>query len=282
MRHLLALVRIRISLYAAFAASAGYLLSSARPGGDVFFPAAGVLLLASGASALNQYQERDTDALMERTRGRPLPSGSMSPGGALFVSAALILAGLSLLVFPGDLTCFLLGVCALLWYNGLYTWLKKKTAFAVFPGALVGAVPPAIGWTFAGGSLDDPRILAVCFFFFLWQVPHFCLLVLTFGEEYARAGLPSLSDTFSRAQLGRVTFVWLASTSTAALLIPLFGIPLPSVLALGLLGASLWLVLRGLCLLRHEAGPAPARAFNLFAFLVTLILSASPLVNTYL
>jgi protoheme IX farnesyltransferase len=273
---------MRISLFAAFAASAGYLLSSSRPGGDVFFPAAGVLLLASGASALNQYQERDTDALMERTRGRPLPSGSMSPAGALCVSAALVLPGLLLLFFSGGLTCFLLGVFALLWYNGLYTWLKKKTAFAVFPGALVGAAPPAIGWTSAGGTLDDPRIMAVCFFFFLWQVPHFCLLVLTFGEQYARAGLPSLTNTFSRAQLGRITFVWVTATSTSALLIPLFGVPLPSFLTLGLLGASLWLVLRGLSLLSEKAGPAPQGAFNLFAVLVTFILSASPFVNAYL
>jgi protoheme IX farnesyltransferase len=281
MRHVLALVRMRISLFAAFAASAGYLLSSSRPGGDVFFPAAGVLLLASGASALNQYQERDTDALMDRTRGRPLPSGSMSPRGVLFVSAALILPGLSLLFFSGDLMCVLLGACALLWYNGLYTWLKKKTAFAVFPGALVGAVPPAIGWAAAGGRLNDPRILAVCFFFFLWQVPHFCFLTLTFGEQYARAGLPSLTDTFSRTQLGRVTFVWVLSTCTAALLIPLFGVPLHPFLALGLLGASLWPVIGGFRLLRLEAVSPPAGAFNFFAVLVTLIISAGALVNTY-
>jgi hypothetical protein len=87
-----------------------------------------------------------------------------------------------------------------LWYNGVYTFLKRKSPFAAIPGAVIGAIPPAIGWICGKGALSfDPQILALSFFFFIWQVPHFWLLLLNFGRDYEKAGFPSLTRIFNSA-----------------------------------------------------------------------------------
>ena len=195
------LCRATIAIFAAASAATGYLLAPHRQITGVFPAAGAVFLLACGASALNQYQEQDIDEKMERTRTRPLPSGSIAASHALALSCALVLAGLALLVHACGVKAALLGLFALLWYNGIYTHLKKMTAFAAVPGAAVGMVPPAIGWVSAGGAVLDPRIAAICFLFFLWQVPHFWLLLLNNGEEYEQAGLPSLTRVMSRPQI---------------------------------------------------------------------------------
>ena len=195
----LTLFRATISIFAAASAATGYFLAPHRQITGVFPVAGAVFLLACGASALNQYQERYIDARMERTRTRPLPSGSITASHALSLSCALVLAGLASLAYACGTKAALLGLFALLWYNGIYTHLKKRTAFAAVPGAVVGMVPPAIGWVSAGGALLDPRLAAICFLFFLWQVPHFWLLLLIHGEEYEQAGLPSLTGVMSRA-----------------------------------------------------------------------------------
>jgi protoheme IX farnesyltransferase len=185
---------------------------------------AGVFLLASGASALNQYQERDLDARMQRTRTRPVPAGDISPAGAASISLILLLAGLVMLGLFAGWTCFFLGLFNVAWYNGFYTWLKKKTAFAVIPGALTGAVPVLMGWTLAGGRLTDPAAIFLAFFLFIWQVPHFWLLMLQYGEEYRNAGLPSITGVFSMSQIRTITFSWLVAASIASLFLLRFRI----------------------------------------------------------
>ncbi|HYA87536.1 MAG TPA: protoheme IX farnesyltransferase, partial [Nitrospirota bacterium] len=189
----LILCRVHISLFAACSAATGFFLFSYHRISDVLLTGTAVFLLACSASALNQYQERDIDAKMERTRLRPLPAGTVTPAQALCLCAVLLMSGLFLLVCAGSTQALVLGLIAVLWYNGVYTYLKRVTAFASVPGALVGIIPPAIGWVAAGGAISDGRLTAICFLFFLWQVPHFWLLVLNHGEQYERAGLPSLT-----------------------------------------------------------------------------------------
>jgi protoheme IX farnesyltransferase len=142
---------------------------------------------------------------------------------------------------------FWIGIFAVLWYNGFYTPLKRKTAFAVIPGAMMGGVAPLIGWVSGGGHLLDQKILAVFFFFFIWQIPHFWLLLLNYGKEYERAGFPSLTRRFSPVQFRRMTFLWVFATAVACMIIPLFGIVKSAainggLLAGGLLAAGIWLV----------------------------------------
>jgi protoheme IX farnesyltransferase len=217
----LILCRAWISLFAACSAATGFFLAPGRHASGVLIPVASVFLLACGASALNQYQERDIDAKMKRTRGRPLPSGALTPSRAMTVSAALMLAGLSLAFLNGPVA-FTLGLLALVWYNGIYTPLKRTTAFAAIPGAAVGMIAPAIGWA-SGGAAFDGKIASICFIFFLWQVPHFWLLVLRHGDDYERAGLPSLTKVMTKAQIARITYAWITAAVVATLGLPLYG-----------------------------------------------------------
>jgi protoheme IX farnesyltransferase len=242
------------------------------------FPAlfAGVFLLSCGACALNQYQERSVDARMARTSRRPIPSGRIRPGQALGWALLLILSGEGLLLFTGNNAVPLLGAAAVCWYNVLYTGLKKVSAFAVVPGALVGCLPPVMGWAAGSGTLSDPRLAALAFFFFMWQVPHFWLHVLTYGKEYAEAGLPSLTDVFSSAQLERLAFQWVSATAVSALLLGLSGLLQSPFAKAGLAAASLWLVAGGIFLmLRHEATHTMlfrrANTFMLAVMLLTVI-----------
>jgi protoheme IX farnesyltransferase len=277
------LTKFKVSLFVALSACAGFILAGERASGEMFRPALGVLLLSCGACALNQYQERKADAKMERTRRRPLPAGKMAPATALRVSALLAGSGsAALLLSAGWLACGL-GLLAMVWYNGVYLYLKRRFAWAVLPGALVGAIPPAVGWVAAGGSLFDPRLGALGFFFFLWQVPHFFLLLIAFADDYERAGYPSLAKRLTAEQLKGIVFAWTLATGAASLLIPLFIRPrLPGVL-LALMAATFWLVGRTYALLlspRHKGNVKFVFVrLNVYAFLVLTLLSLDRLLT---
>jgi heme o synthase len=252
----LCLCKARISLFSSLSAAMGFFLA-ADPS-PWAFPALimGVFLLGCGACALNQYLERDSDARMARTARRPIPSGTIRPGWALGLALLLILAGEGLLLCTGNTTVPLLGAVAVCWYNILYTGLKKMSAFAVVPGALVGAIPPVMGWAAGGGRLSDPPLAALAFFFFMWQVPHFWLHLLTYGKEYEEAGIPSLTDVFSTDQLERLTVQWLSATGISALLLGLSGLFQSPFAKVSLVAVSLWLVTNGVYLMvRREASP---------------------------
>ncbi|MBA3513389.1 MAG: protoheme IX farnesyltransferase [Pyrinomonadaceae bacterium] len=148
----------------------------------------GIGLLSSGIATLNQYIERDLDALMRRTSDRPLPSGKLLPREALVFGAGLtVLAEMYLAVLVNPLTA-LLGLTVIAAYLFAYTPLKTKTSLSTLVGAFPGAVPPLIGWTAARGelSLDAWVLFAILF---LWQFPHFLAIAWMYREDYARAGI---------------------------------------------------------------------------------------------
>lgn len=266
---LLELTKLRISAASTFTGATGYIAYRHGLDGGLFTSLAGTLLLAMASSALNEVQEHDLDALMERTRNRPIPRGAVSPATATFFAVLLALAGFSLLLRLHGWTPALLGLLALVWYNGFYTPLKRVSAFAVVPGSLIGALPPAIGWTAAGGLLSAPAILALGFMLFIWQVPHFWLLALMHRVGYEKAGFPTLSTHFQESQILRLVFTWTVAAVTASAALPVFHV-VAGWLALALLAlGSLWLLVRATRLLR----PAPNlwKAFmdiNLFALAV--------------
>jgi protoheme IX farnesyltransferase len=171
---------------------------------------------------------------MERTKNRPIPSGKISPLTGILISELLCFIGLVPLVLIGIIPT-LLGLFNILWYNGLYTYLKKKTAFAVVPGALTGVVPLLIGWTAAGGSILDPTIIFISFFIFIWQIPHFWLLLIRYNSDYQKAGLGYLYKSFSIDQIKRIVFVWIVATSLTSLLFPYFGIIKTTILVISII-----------------------------------------------
>ena len=272
------LTKFRICLVSALSAGTGYLACSRQLQAGLVPALAGTLLMAMGASALNEVQEHPLDARMERTRLRPIPRGAISPRAAAALGLGLAVAGFLLLLLQGW-TPALLGLLALGWYNGLYTPLKRVSAFAVVPGSVIGALPPAMGWTAAGGLAGDPAILALGLFFFLWQVPHFWLLAMRYCQGYQQAGLPTLARHFSQAQIRRLIFTWTCATLAAGGLLSATHLVAGPCAAI-LLAGSLALLLRFAPLL----APAPPaailrRAFldiNLFALLAmaTIVLQA--------
>jgi protoheme IX farnesyltransferase len=266
------LCKVRVSVFNALAAIGGCLLAPAFTIGNLAVAALGVFLLACGGSALNQYQERDIDALMKRTRTRPLPAGIIRPCHALCFALGVLVLALAILACFGNLRALLLGLFAVLWYNLLYTYLKRKSAFAMIPGALAGAIPPAVGWVAAGGGLFDARLWALCVLFFLWQVPHFWLLMLDRGREYKRAGLPTLYALFKERALRRICFHWIAALAVASLCASLYGLVEGPLIRWALLAAAVWIIREGRGLLAEDGNGAVRlfRMVNAYMFMVVL------------
>jgi heme o synthase len=189
----LALVKPRITTMVVFTALVGFVTASPGPPWTALLAAAlaGTGLVAAGASVLNQVLERDTDALMLRTRSRPLPSGHVRPVEAVVFGALLTATGLATLLWRSGLLAT--AVAFLTWASYLfaYTPLKRRTPLATLVGAVPGALPPVIGWAAASGRLDAGALILFAIMF-LWQVPHFLAIAWLYRDDYARAGFPML------------------------------------------------------------------------------------------
>ncbi|MCK3682602.1 protoheme IX farnesyltransferase [Maribellus sp. YY47] len=214
--------KVRISLPIALSAVTGYVLMQHVMDAQGWLLALGVFLMSCSSSVINHWQERNLDAQMPRTKDRPIPSGRISANGALMLAVGLALSGSVILLVSSPVMALVLSWVTLFFYNGVYTPMKKFSAFAVIPGSMVGALPPLIGWTAAGGSLTSESILIVAAFFFIGQIPHFWLLLLMFGEQYQKASMPSLNQLFSNDQIKRVTYAWVLTTIASALLVLFF------------------------------------------------------------
>lgn len=152
----------------------------------------GTALVAAGTNALNQYVERDLDAMMKRTRHRPLPAGRMSTNAALIYSIGVAVIGtLYLGILANWLTAFL-GALTLASYIFVYTPMKRVSTLCTVIGAIPGAIPPLMGWTAARGSIGVGGLIAFAVLFF-WQLPHFMAISWLYRDDYGRAGFAMLS-----------------------------------------------------------------------------------------
>ena len=218
------LIRINIALSVTLSAFAAEVLASNKISIKLVFPLAGIFFLACGASVLNQLQEKEQDAKMDRTRNRPVASGNLSSKAAFKITCILMFLGSGILISERYWTCIILGILDILWYNGFYTWLKRKTAFAVVPGALSGVIPVFMGWSAAGGSFSNPLVLILAFFLFIWQIPHFWLLMLKYGDEYRLAGFPVMTDIFNITQFRNIILAWMIGATGTSIFLVLSGL----------------------------------------------------------
>ncbi|MDF1612398.1 protoheme IX farnesyltransferase [Stygiobacter electus] len=234
--------KFRITFFVSISTSIGYILHRGKIDLQIILPILGVFLLASGSSAINHFQERKYDALMERTKNRPIPSNRIDPVSAFLIGINLLLIGSVVLYLSSNSTALFLGLFSAVWYNLFYTPLKRKFAFVVIPGALIGAIPPIIGWVASGGYLFDLKILMVAFFFFIWQIPHFWLLVVIHSNDYERAGFPTISKIYNSLQIARITFVWIAALVVSCFLIPIYNVFNKPISLVLLFALGIWLL----------------------------------------
>lgn len=274
------LSKIKIPFAVSVSSLTGYLVYSGSFDSGALISTMGVFLLAGGSAALNQYQEYHLDARMKRTKNRPIPSGRFSSYNALIFSIIVSLIGALILFIGNNLTACLIGLLTLFWYNGIYTPMKRKTVFAVLAGAFVGAFPPLIGWTAAGGYVFDTAIILIAMLLFIWQVPHFILLLLKFGPDYEVVGFSTLTSYFSEAQLKKLIFVWVLATAFSVMIIPVAGVISSGVIVALLLASSVWIVYSFFILMKKQQLNL-RKAFleiNLFLMLVLILFSVDSLI----
>jgi protoheme IX farnesyltransferase len=199
----------------------------------------GTGLVAAGASALNQWLERHSDALMRRTENRPLPAGRLLPAEVICFGMTLGIGGLVYLavVVRQPLTVLVAGF-TFLSYVFLYTPLKRKTTLNTLVGAVPGALPPVIGWTAMTGALTG-EALTLFLIVFLWQVPHFLAIAWIYRDDYARAGLQMLPALDERGAVTGRQMLLYSLTLVPVSLFPVLGGQAGVVYAAGAVGLGL-------------------------------------------
>lgn len=283
LRDILILTRFPVTLAVTFTAFAAMVLKTGEITFETAWVTTGIFLLAAGASAFNQYQEWPWDEKMERTRRRPIPSRRISPAEGVRISMICIAGGLIILMYHANWICFLLGIFNLVWYNGLYTWLKRKTAFAVVPGALTGAVPVLMGWSAFGGNLLDPFAIFLAFFVFLWQMPHFWMMMLKYGSQYQQAGFRVLPDLFSDLQIRRIVLFWVLAASAVSVMFVHFGmVTMKPVIYLlfGLNGLLIAILTYYLLVATHPDFKVMVMSANIYIFILLLLMIVDKMAET--
>ncbi|MEX2381910.1 MAG: heme o synthase [Opitutales bacterium] len=194
-KNYLELTKPRLSLLSIITALVGYV--AARPSFDTGLfvaMAIGTSLAAGGAATLNQWFEQRADALMSRTRNRPIPAGAVAPSAALLLGVGLGATGTVLLLFGVNPLAGILGALTILTYVLVYTPLKKQSHWCTEVGAIAGAFPPLIGWAAAEGNISGLGWILFAILLF-WQMPHFHAIAWIYRDDYAAAGFPMLAVT---------------------------------------------------------------------------------------
>ncbi len=219
-KDLVALMKLKLSALVVFSAILGYFMGTSTPiFSEVLALIIGGTLLTGGSNGFNQVWERNQDALMKRTMGRPLPTGSLSVSVAIIWSSVISIVGISILWLVLNPLCGILGVLALYSYVFLYTPLKRVNSIAVTVGAFPGAIPPMLGFVAASGSFGlEPGLLFALQF--MWQFPHFWAIAWVAKEDYKNGGFKMLPFNG-----GKTTFTARYIALSALALIPVSLLP---------------------------------------------------------
>jgi protoheme IX farnesyltransferase len=189
------LVKARLTLLVLLTTAVGYYLGTQSRLDTValFHVVFGTAAAAAGAAALNQWWEHQLDALMHRTRDRPVPAGRMRPLEAFSLGAALSIFGVVYLAFTCNALSAVLAAITIAIYILAYTPLKRTSTGNTAVGAIPGAIPPMIGWAAARGTLDGGA-WSLFVIMVLWQLPHFFAIAWMYREDYLRAGFQMISS----------------------------------------------------------------------------------------
>lgn len=277
----LELTKFPIPFFASLSAGSGFVIGAERVDRQLISVILGLFLLASGATCLNEIQERELDEKMQRTGNRPIPSGRIRIRDAVFLSIFLILSGIVILLYFNSLKVMLTGLIALILYNGIYTPLKRKTSLAFLPGSLIGVIPPFSGYLASGMSALSPGIFILCVFFFMFQIPHFWLLLMEYRDDYKRADVPVFIDKFPEKLIERITCLWILSLLILSLVFFMYSghgvILFPLILFLLLF---IFIKLSGI--FRGQINYLAAfKALNIYVFTFNVIIIFSVLLNTF-
>ena len=234
------LVKARLTLLVLVTTAVGFYLGAPAAVNPLafFHVVFGTAMAAAGAAALNQWWERRLDALMHRTKSRPIPAGRMLARDALAVGAFLSFGGVTYLAITCNLLSAALAAATIAIYIFGYTPLKRISTTNTLVGAIPGALPPMIGWAAARNGLEWPAwsLFAILF---CWQMPHFYAIAWMYREDYARAGFRMLSNRdLDGASSGRQAVLFAAGLVIASGLPALFGLAARSSLPLAILAGA--------------------------------------------
>jgi heme o synthase len=272
LKHYLELSKLKIMIPVSLTGFTGYFVFNPQISVDIILITLGILMLAISASVLNQIQEEELDSKMKRTHNRPIPARKIKRENAIIFFLLNLIAGTAVIYSAGNLKAAIIGLITIFWYNIIYTYSKRITAFAVIPGAITGALPPLIGWLAAGGGIWDKPIIFIEFLFFTGQIPHFWLLIVKYGREYQQAGIPSLITVFSPVQINRLTFIWVVTSVIAALFLCIFEIIHSGLIISILVILSVVMIWKFLELIRIQVDENRINSYSILLYLYFLII----------
>lgn len=276
-RDYLELTKPRLSLLSVLTAMVGYLAACPPPNPLKFtLLLVGTLLAAGGVAALNQWMERDTDALMKRTADRPIPAGKVATGSAFVLGWLMCIAALFLLFARVDRFAALFTLLTIASYLGWYTPAKRWSVWSTEIGAIAGAFPPLIGWSAAEGTVTQLGWILFGVLYF-WQIPHFMAVAWTYRRDYSAVHFPMLPV---RDEAGGKVAAWSLLNTIALVAVSL----LPAwrgltTKAYGLAAAAFgaWFLWRAVVFLRPDGRDVAARKL-FFASIIYLPLVLAALV----
>jgi protoheme IX farnesyltransferase len=260
----LQLAKARLSALVLLTTAVGFVMGSTGTAGidwlRLLLTVAGTALAAGAANALNQVAEMHRDALMHRTRTRPLPSKAIGARHAVVFSLLSAGAGLAVLALTVNLAAAGLALATICIYVGLYTPLKTRSTLNTLVGAVCGAIPPMIGWVAATGRLE-PGAWILGALLFVWQIPHFFALAWLYREDYARGGYAMLPVVDRTGRLtGQVVVLTSLSLLPLALAVTLAGLT-GWVYAAGSIVMGLWILTFGARLYARRTDACARRLF---------------------
>ena len=218
----LSLFKIQLCLYIGLSAILGHVMAARSFSFDSLFLGFFVLILACGSAVLNNVQDREYDGFFKRTCHRSLPQQKVPVLHAKIICLAMIVCGLSGLLFVRGFVPFFWGGMAVLFYNGIYTPLKKRSLLAIVFGSISGTLPPLIGWAATGKSILYPDILILMGVFGLWQISHFFIILLKTMQHQSKTDYPNrfpcFTNIFSQNEIKLQIMIWTSFFSLAILL----------------------------------------------------------------